>query len=168
MTGLSTGFSTSVPQFNVVVNRDKAGTLGVPVDGIFQSLSAFLGGLQINNVTLFGRVYKVMIQAEPEFRMTPASISGIYVRSAGGGMVPLSTLVTVSPSTGPSLIPRYNGYYAAEVDGQAPFGASSGQAIIAMEAVAQTALPAGYGYEWTGLALQEKEASGAQTLRGCE
>ncbi len=164
VTALSTGFSTSVPQFNVVVNRDKAGTLGVPVNGIFQSLSAFLGGLQINNVTLFGRVYKVMIQAGPEFRMTPASIGGIYVRSAGGGMVPLSTLVTVSPSTGPSLIPRYNGYYAAEVDGQAPFGASSGQAITAMEAVAQTALPAGYGYEWTGLALQEKEASGAQTL----
>ncbi len=164
VTGLSTGFSTSVPQFTVVVNRDKAGTLGVPVDGIFQSLSAFLGGLQINNLTLFGRVYKAMIQAGPEFRMTPASIGGIYVRSASGQMVPLSTLVTVSPSTGPNLIPRYNGYYAAEVDGQAPFGASSGQAITAMEAVARTALPAGYGYEWTGLALQEKEASGAQTL----
>ncbi len=164
MTGLSTGFSTSVPQFTVVVNRDKAGTLGVPVDSIFQSLSAFLGGLPINNVTLFGRVFKVMMQAVPEFRMTPASIGGIYVRSGGGAMVPLSTLVMVSPSTGPSLVFRYNGYYAAEVDGQAPFGASSGQAITAMEAVAKTALPAGYGYEWTGLALQEKEARGAQTL----
>ncbi|TLZ68136.1 MAG: efflux RND transporter permease subunit, partial [Methanobacteriota archaeon] len=164
VTALSTGFTTSVPQFNVAVNRDKAGTLGVPVDGIFQGLAAYLGGLQINNVTLFGRVYKAMIQAEPQFRLTPASIGGIYVRSSSGSMVPLNTLVTVAPTTGPTLIPRYNGYYAAEVDGQAPFGASSSQAITAMEAVARTALPAGYGFEWTGLALQEKEASGAQTL----
>jgi multidrug efflux pump subunit AcrB len=105
-----------------------------------------------------------MIQAEPQFRLSPASIGGIYVRNNSGAMVPLSTLVTVGSTTGPTLIPRYNGYYAAEVDGQAPFGASSSQAITAMEAVARTALPAGYGYEWTGLALQEKEASGAQTL----
>ncbi|HYM91134.1 MAG TPA: efflux RND transporter permease subunit, partial [bacterium] len=163
VTALSTGFSASVPQFNVAVNRDKAGTLGVPVDSIFQNLSAFLGGLQINNVTLFGRVYKAMIQDAPQYRMTPASIGEIYVRSANGGMVPLSTLVTVSPTTGPVLIPRYNGYYAAEVDGQAPFGASSARAINAMEQIAQT-LPAGYGYEWTGLAYQEKQAAGATSL----
>jgi len=164
VTALSTGFSTTVPQFNVVVNRDKAGTLGVPVDSVFQNLGAFLGGLQINNVTLFGRVYKVMIQADPAFRMEPASIRGIYVRSNSGDMVPLSTLATVTPGTGPSLVSRYNGYYAAEVDGQAPFGASSSQALTAMEAIARTALPAGYGYEWTGLALQEKQAAGAQAL----
>jgi len=162
--GLSTGFSTSVPQFNVVLNRDKAGTLGVPVDSIFQNLSAYLGGLPVNNVTLFGRVYKAMIQAEPQYRMTPASIGGIFVRSSGGAMVPLSTLASVVPATGPSLIPRYNGYYAAEVDGQAPFGASSRTAISAMEQVAKATLPAGYGYEWTGLALQEKEAGAAQSL----
>jgi hydrophobe/amphiphile efflux-1 (HAE1) family protein len=164
VTALSTGFSTSTPQFTVDVNRDKAGTLGVPVDSIFQNMAAYLGGLQVNNVTLFGRVYKTMIQAEPQFRATPASIGGIYVRSTSGAVVPLSTLVTVGPTTGPILISRYNGYYAAEVDGQAPFGASSGQAITAMEAVAKTALPPGYGYEWTGLALQEQEARGAQTL----
>jgi hydrophobe/amphiphile efflux-1 (HAE1) family protein len=164
VTALSTGFSTSVPQFTVAVNRDKAGTLGVPVDSIFQNLAAYLGGLQVNNVTLFGRVYKTMIQAEPQFRVTPASIGGIYVRGNSGTIMPLSTLVSVAPTTGPILISRYNGYYAAEVDGQAPFGASSGQAIAAMEAVAKTALPAGYGYEWTGLALQEQEARGAQTL----
>jgi hydrophobe/amphiphile efflux-1 (HAE1) family protein len=161
---LSTGFSTSVPQFTVVVNRDKAGTLGVPVESIFQNMAAYLGGLQVNNVTLFGRVYKTMIQAEPQFRVTPASISGIYVRSNSGTIVPLSTLVSVGPTTGPILISRYNGYYAAEVDGQASVGASSGQAIAAMDAVSKTALPAGYGYEWTGLALQEQEARGAQTL----
>ncbi len=163
VTALSTGFSTSVPQFNVVANRDKAAALGVSVDSIYQGLSAFLGGLPINNVTLFGRVYKVMIQAEPEARMTPSNIGGIYVRNTAGGMVPLSTLVTVSPSTGRVLISRYNAYYAAEVDGQAPFGASSAQAITAMETVAKT-LPPGYGFEWTGLAYQERLAGSAQAL----
>ncbi|HLW48340.1 MAG TPA: efflux RND transporter permease subunit [bacterium] len=164
VTSLSTGFSTAVPQYNVDVNREKAGTLGVSVDNVFQSVGAFLGGLQINNVNLFGRVYKVMVQAEPAYRMTPDAIRGIYVRSGSGGMVPLSTLATVTPGTGPSLVTRYNGYYAAEIDGQAPFGASSARAITAMEAVAPAALPAGYGYEWTGLALQEKQASGTQAL----
>jgi multidrug efflux pump len=162
VTAMSTGFTTSVPQYNVVVNRDKAGTLGVPIDGLFQSLGAFLGGVQINNVNLFGRVFKAMIQADTPFRMTPASIRGIYVRTNGGDMVPLSTLATVNATAGPVLIPRYNAYYAAEVDGQAPFGASSARAISAMEQVAKTVLPAGYGYEWTGLAVQEKEASGSQ------
>jgi hydrophobe/amphiphile efflux-1 (HAE1) family protein len=164
VTSLSTGFSTGVPQFNVDVNREKAGTLGVPIDSVFQSVGAFLGGLQINNVNLFGRVYKVMVQAEPQYRMTPDDIRGIYVRSSTGDMVPLSTLATVTQGTGPSLVTRYNGYYASEVDGQAPFGASSARAITAMEAVGAKALPAGYGYDWTGLAFQEKQASGAQTL----
>jgi len=164
VTSLSTGFSTAVPQYNVEVNRDKAGTLGVPVDSVFQSVGAFLGGLPVNNVNLFGRVYKVMVQAEPAYRMTPDSIRGIYVRNSAGDMVPLSTLATVTPGTGPNLVTRYNAYFTAEVDGQAPFGASSARAITAMEAVGSHALPAGYGYEWTGLALQEKQASGAQTL----
>ncbi len=164
VTSLSTGFSTNVPQYDVELNREKATTLGVPVDSVFQDLAAFLGGLQINNVNLFGRVNKVVIQAEPQYRMTPDDIRGIYERSSNGQMVPLNTLATVTPTTGPSLVSRYNGYYAAEVDGQAPFGASSGRAITAMEAVGAKTLPAGYAYEWTGLALQEIQAGGAQAL----
>jgi len=164
ITSLSTGFSTSVPQYNVAVNRDKAGAFGVPVDSVFQSVGAFLGGLPINNVNLFGRVYKVMIQAEPAYRMTPNSIGALYVRNSSGAMVPLSTLATVTPGTGASLVTRYNGYYAAEVDGQAPFGSSAARAITAMEAAGASALPAGYGFDWTGLALQEKQAAGAQGL----
>ncbi|HXX39864.1 MAG TPA: efflux RND transporter permease subunit [bacterium] len=164
VTSLSTGLRTTTPRYNVVVNRDKTATLGVSLDSVYNSLSAFLGGLQINNVTLFGRVYKVMIQAEPAFRMTGGNIGELYVRAASGGMVPLSTLVTVTPDTGPATITRYNGYYAAEIDGQAPFGASSARAIDTMEQVARTAIPAGYGYEWTGLAYQEKQAGGTQAL----
>ncbi|HKX17991.1 MAG TPA: efflux RND transporter permease subunit [bacterium] len=164
VTSLSTGFSTSVPQYNVDVNRDKAGSLGVPIDSIFQSVGALLGGVQINNVNLFGRVYKVMIQADPAYRMTPHNVDAFYVRNNNGAMVPLSTLATVTRGTGPSLVVRYNGYYAAEVDGQAPFGASSARAITAMEGVGASTLPSGYGYEWTGLAYEEKQASGAQAL----
>jgi len=164
VTSLSTGFTTNVPQYNVSVNRQKAGTLGVPIDSIFQNLGAFLGGVQGNNVNLFGRVYKVTLQAEPQYRMTPASIGGIYARASSGQMVPLSTLASVAPTTGPTIVTRYQGYYAAEVDGQAPFGASTGLAITAMNAVGKTALPAGYGYEWTGLALQEIQAGGAQSV----
>jgi hydrophobe/amphiphile efflux-1 (HAE1) family protein len=164
VTSLTTGFSTNVPQYDVEINRQKTTTLGVPVDSVFQDLAAFLGGLQINNVNLFGRVYKVMVQAEPEYRMTPESIGGIYERSNTGQMVPLNTLATVTSTTGPSLVTRYNGYYAAEVDGQAPVGGSSGRAITAMEQVGARALPPGYGSDWTGLALQEIEAGGAQSL----
>ncbi len=164
VTSISTGFRTTTPRYNVTLNRDKAGTLGVSVDSIYQSLSALLGGLQINNVTLFGRIFKVMIQAEPSYRMTAASIGDFFARTNAGGMVPLSTLVSVAPGAGPSLVTRYNGYYAAEVDGQAPFGASSARAIDTMEQVARTALPPGYGYEWTGLAYQEKQAGSTQAL----
>lgn len=164
VTALSTSFDTSVPQYNVAVNRSKAGALGVPVDSVFTTLGAFLGGLQVNNVTLFGRVYKTVIQAEPAFRSDPADIGRLYVRGGSGAMVPLGTLVTVTPGTGPGLVSRYQGYDAAEVDGQAPFGASSAAAISTMEQVAATALPSGYGYEWTGLALQEKQAGSTQGL----
>ncbi len=164
VTSLSTGFRTTTPRYNVTLNRDKAGTLGVSVDSVYQSLSALLGGIQINNVTLFGRIFKVMIQAEPAYRMSASSIGDFFVRTNAGGMVPLSTLVSVAPGTGPSLVTRYNGYYAAEVDGQAPFGASSARAIDTMEQVARTALPAGFGYEWTGLAYQEKQAGSTQAL----
>ena len=164
VTSLNTAFTTNVPQYNVDLNREKATTLGVPVDSVFQDLAAFLGGIQINNVNLFGRVYKVAVQAEPQYRMTPESIRGIYARSiTSGNMVPLNTLATVTPVTGPNLVSRYNGYYASEIDGQAPFGASSSRAITVMEKVGKT-LPRGYGYEWTGLALQEVEAASTQGL----
>jgi hydrophobe/amphiphile efflux-1 (HAE1) family protein len=161
---VSTSFSTTVPQINVDVDRNKAGVLGVPVSSVLGDLGEYLGGLEINNVTLFGRVYKTMLQIDPRYATNPASIGALWVRGAAGNMVPLSTLVKITPGTGPNLITRYNTYYAVEVDGQAPFGASSARAISAMEAVSRTALPAGYGFEWTGLALQEEEAGSTQAL----
>jgi HAE1 family hydrophobic/amphiphilic exporter-1/multidrug efflux pump len=162
--GLFTGFRTSVPQLKLDLDRDKTKTLGIPVNTVFDALQTFLGGLLVNDFNRFGRTYKVKIQAEPEFRLTPASIASIYVRNADEQMVPLSTLVRVESVTGPDMIQRYNLFSAAEISGSVAPGYSSGQAIAAMEEVARTALPSGFGFEWTGTAFQEKLASGTQAL----
>jgi multidrug efflux pump len=161
--GMYSPFRTTVPQLDVELDRDKIKTIGVPVSSVLQGLSAYLGGVIVNNFNLYGRVYKVMVQAEPEFRLTPDNIKNIYVANVEGQMVPLGTLAFVRSVTGPDLIQRYNVYRTAEVDGQAAPGFSSGQAIAAMEEVGKT-LPPGYGYDWTGLAFQEKQAGAAQGL----
>jgi HAE1 family hydrophobic/amphiphilic exporter-1/multidrug efflux pump len=162
--GLFTGYRTTVPQLKLDLDRDKTKTLGIPVNTVFDSLQTYLGGLLVNDFTRFGRTYKVKIQAEPEFRLSPESIASIYVRNADDQMVPLSTLVLLESVTGPDMIQRYNLFPAAEISGAPAPGYSSGQALAAMEETATTALPTGFGYEWTGTAFQEKLASGAQAL----
>lgn len=161
---LYTGFRTTVPQIRLDIDRDKARTLGVPIDQVFQSLQICLGGLLVNDFTRFGRTYKVIIQAEPEFRAGPESIGLIHVRTGAGSMVPLSTLSTSFDVSGPDLIPRYNMFRTAEISGSAAPGYSSGQALAAMEELARDHLPQGYGFEWTNIAYQEKESGGAQGM----
>jgi hydrophobe/amphiphile efflux-1 (HAE1) family protein len=161
---LFTGFRATVPQIELDLDRDKAKTLGIPINEIFESLQIYLGGLQVNDFNLFGRTYKVMVQAEPEFRANPENLKQIYVRNADGAMVPLNTLVKIAATTGPDLIQRYNMYRTAEINGAAAPGYSSGQALAAMEQVAAADLPQGYGHEWTGTAFQEKQAGGAQAV----
>jgi len=163
LAGLFTAFRTTVPQVKVDLDREKVKTLGIPVNTVFDSLQTYLGGLLVNDFNRFGRTWKVKVQAEPEFRRAPQNIRNIHVRTQAGSMVPLSTLATVKPSVGPDMLQRYNLLRAAEVSGAAAPGYSSGQALQAMEEVAQATLPQGFGYEWTGTAFQEKEASGAQT-----
>ena len=152
-------FQANVPQVKLDIDRDKVKTLGIPLKSVFEALQLYLGGFMINEFNLFGRVYKVMAQAEPEFRRDPENIGDIYVRTMDKTMVPLSTLVKVSSVTGPILIKRYNMFRTAELSGQYAPGYSSGDAIAAMERLSQK-LPSGFGYEWTGLAFQEKLASG--------
>lgn len=164
LTGLYSAFSASVPQIKVDLDREKALTIGAPVSSIFNSLQTYMGGLQVNDFNKFGRTYKVMLQAEPEYRLTADSIKSIYVRGASGQMVPMSTLANIKPTTGPSLIQRFNLYRTAEISGAAAEGYSSGQAITAMESSAKTSLPQGFGFEWTGTAFQEKEAGSSQLL----
>ena len=118
--------------------------------------------LFVNQFNLFGRTWRVYIQAEPEFRSTTDGIAQIYTRTADGLMVPLSTITRVGETTGPDTIVRYNLYRTAEINGAAAPGFSSGQAIGLMEQLAREALPPGTGFEWTGTAFQEKESAGKQ------
>jgi multidrug efflux pump len=108
-------FQANVPQVKLDVDRDKVQTLGIPLRSVFDGLQLYLGGYMINDFNKFGRVYRVMVQAKPEFRQNPEDIAGIYVRNATGQMVPLSTLVNVGSQTGPILLNRYNMFRAAEL-----------------------------------------------------
>jgi len=158
-----TAFRPGVPQLDAQVDRTKAKALGVPLSDVFTSLQIFLGSLYVNDFNAFGRVYRVQLQAEPSYRATPSDVARLYVRSQAGQnghagqMVPLSTLVTVRPITGPDTISHYNLYRSAEIAGDTGPGASSGQAIAAMADLARR-LPSGMAYEWSGLAFQEIEA----------
>jgi len=156
---VSTTFQPSTPQVKVELDREKARTLGVPVDSVFQTLQAYLSGLYVNDFVKFGRVYKVFLQAEPQYTNEPNDIGKFFVRNNEGGMVPLSTLVNVSKMSGPNFATRFNLYLAAEMMGAPAPGYSSAQALKAMEEVMAT-MPANVGYEWSGLTLQEKKSEG--------
>jgi multidrug efflux pump subunit AcrB len=114
----------------------------------------------VNDFNAFGRTWQVLVQAEPEFRTQPSDINRFYVRNAEGGMVPLGTLATVKATAGPAVVYRYNRYRAIQIMGGPAPGYSSGQAVKAMEEVADSVLPSGYSYEWTGTTYQEKAAQG--------
>jgi HAE1 family hydrophobic/amphiphilic exporter-1 len=156
---LTTTFDPATPQVKVELDREKARTLGVTVDNVFNTLQTYLGGLYVNDFVRFGRVYKVFLQAEPQFTDKPEDIGQFYVRNNDGGMVPLSTLVKVSKMSGPNVVTRFNLYNAAEIMGSPAQGYSSGQAIKAIEEVMKT-MPSETGYEWAGLTLQEKKSEG--------
>jgi len=156
---ISSTFQPTTPQLKVELDREKARTLGVPVDSVFQTLQAYLSGLYVNDFVKFGKVYKVFLQARPEYTNEPTDIGRFYVRNNDGEMVPLSTLVTVSKMSGPNFVTRFNLYLAAEMMGAPAPGYSSAQALAAMEEI-MAEMPANVGYEWSGLTLQEKKSEG--------
>ncbi len=153
-------FRPNVPAYKVDVDLAKVQTMGIPVTEAYNTLQTFLGGLYVNDFNAFGRTWQVLVQAEPEFRKQPSDIGRFWVRNGAGDMVPLSTLSSVTPTAGPEVVYRYNRYRAVQLLGGPSPGASSGQAVGAMEQLATTGLPAGFGYEWTGTTYQEKEAQG--------
>lgn len=161
LAAMFTSFRPDVPQVNLDVDRDKVKTLGIPLNQVFQTLQTYLGSFYVNQFNLYGRTWRVYVQAEFPYRSSPADLGSLYVRSQAGKMVPLSTLVTASSTTAPNVITRYNVYRASEIQGQAAPGYSSGQALAAMEDIAKN-LPAGSGFSWTGTAYQEKESGGQQ------
>jgi HAE1 family hydrophobic/amphiphilic exporter-1/multidrug efflux pump len=159
LTRVFTQFNTRTPQIEFVLDRERAKTLGVSISSIFASLQTFLGGSYINDFNLYGRTYKVTAQAQAEARAVPDSVNGLYVRTAQGDMVPLSTLVSIKPKLGPEFIERFNVFRAVTINGSPAPGYSSGQATQAMEELARD-LPSGYGYDWTGTTYQEKISGG--------
>ncbi len=154
-------FTAEVPQIELEIDRLQAKALGVPVSEIFDSLQAQLGSLYVNDFNKFGRVYRVIIQAESDFRDDREDIGRIYVRSADGVMVPLRTLTRTTSILGPESLTRYNVFRAAKVNGSPGPGFSTGQAIAAVEQLAERVLPDGMGFEWSGMTYQEIR-SGAQ------
>jgi HAE1 family hydrophobic/amphiphilic exporter-1 len=153
-------FAADTPQIYLDIDRDKAQVLGVRITDIFNALQSTLGSYYVNDFNVFGRTWQVNVQAEKPFRNNVDDIYQIYVRNAQGGMVPIRALAEAKLVQGPQAVVRYNGYRGAIVNGSPKPGFSSGQALAAMERVSATTLPPGFGFEWTGIALQEKAASG--------
>jgi multidrug efflux pump len=157
-------FRANVPQIYINVDRVKAKQENVSVTDIFQALQVYLGGLYINDFNYLGRTWHVMAQADAPFRATVAQISRLQTRNVAGQMVPLGAISEIEDLVGPDRIQRYDLYSSADIIGAAAPGYSSGQALDAMEEVANANLPRQYSYEWTDLAFQEKAASGLAFL----
>ncbi len=158
LAGVFTTFNTRSPQVYVNLDREKAQQLNVPIGNVLQALQVFIGSAYVNDFTSSGRSFQVNAQADAPFRVDPADLTRIKVRSAAGALVPLGTLVTISDNTGPYTVNRHNLYTAVSIQGQAVPGVSSGAALDKMEEIAARVLPPGVGFEWTDLAYQEKNA----------
>jgi HAE1 family hydrophobic/amphiphilic exporter-1 len=153
---VTTTFSADSPQLYVDINRTMAESLGVTIDDVFQTLQTYLGSTYVNQFNKFNQSFQVRVQGEASHRRELQDIAALYVANRSGQMVPLGALVSVHRMLGPELITRHNLYPSASVVGSAAPGLSSGQALDAMERVTVANLPLGAGYDWTGLAYQEK------------
>ena len=153
-----TTFSTSTPRIDADIDREKAEILGVQDSQVFAALQTYLASSYVNDFNYLGRTYQVRAQADWPFRQTEADLGELKTRSASGAMAPLASFVTLKRTTGPYRAPRYNMYPAAEVQGSAAPGRSTGEALDGMEKIARASLPPGFGYEWTDLAYQQKTA----------
>jgi hydrophobe/amphiphile efflux-1 (HAE1) family protein len=163
LTQLISTISANTPQIYVDLDRAKASSLGVPINEIYTALQSLFGSYYVNNFNKFGRVYRVLLMAQPKWREKPTDIEQIYVKSKTGQMVPLKTLVVIKNYSGPNLISRFNTFPAAKINGSAAAGYSSGEALNAMEEVAHQVLPEDMSYSWGGESYQEKASGGTST-----
>jgi hydrophobe/amphiphile efflux-1 (HAE1) family protein len=161
LTGIFTTFQTNTLQLFVNLDRFKTRSLGVQISDVFSTLQSLLGSLYVNDFNKFGRVFKVMIQAEPSYRKSVSDIGDLYVRSVQGNMIPLKSLIDVEYSQGPSLVSRFNGFVATKINGGAAPGYSSGEAMDVMEMLAKEVLPGDMSYSWSGQSYQEKKSGGS-------
>ena len=159
--GAFTPFNAMSPQIKVELDRTKAEYLGVPLLRVNETLQSYMAPVFVNDMNLMGRVWRVTAQADAPYRRSVADLAALKTRAANGDMVPLGSVATFSEGTAPFRVPRYNLYPAAEIQGSTKPGYSTGQTIAAMEELLKARLPAGFDYEWTELALQEKHAGGS-------
>jgi len=155
---MNNNFQANVPQLILDVNREKVKYLTVRLEDVFGTLQAYLGSAYVNDFNKFGRVWKVMIQADQQFRSHVDDVNRLQVRNGSGRMIPLRSLMSVKETAGPKTIYRYNMYPAATITGQGSPGVSSNQANAAMEAAADKTLPSTMGYEWSGVTFQQQAA----------
>jgi len=164
LAGVYTFFDTGTPRVKADIDRDKAQMLGVAPSSIFETLQVYLGSAFVNDFNLLGRTYRVTAQADAPFRDDASDIAALYTRSNNGAMVPLGSVATLSDTTGPYRVTRYNLVPAVAVDGDTAPGYSSGQSLETMEQVAAEMLPRGYDVEWTGIAYQQDTAGNTAAL----
>lgn len=157
-------FRSSSPQVFLDIDKAKVLKLGVSLADLNTTLGAFLGGAYVNDFNRFGRLYKVYVQAEPEYRLNDEALRSFFVRNAEGEMVPLSTLITATRTYGPEFTNRFNLYRSADINGQAAEGYSSAQALDALERVAAEVLPSDMSYTWTEMSYQEKASQGSGAI----
>ena len=164
--GVNSTFNGNSQQLFVDLDRSKAELLGIPVSDVFQTMQAYFGSQVVGQFTQYSRVWWVMIQADADYRANPADFDKVYLRSASGANVPLSTLITVRYIAAPKLITRFNGFPAVKITGNAAPGYSSGQAIKAMESIGDeiAGTTGEFSYAWGGQALQEKESGSTSSV----
>ena len=157
-------YNTGSPRIAADVDRDKALMMGVQPSEVFNTLGVYLGSAYVNDFNYLGRTFRVTAQAEPTARDDIADIANLKTRSVSGAMVPIGSVANLREDSGPARVVRYNLFPASELQGQAAPGVSSGEALAHMEKMAEAALPPGFSYEWTGLALQEQQSAGGATI----
>jgi HAE1 family hydrophobic/amphiphilic exporter-1 len=164
LTGLFTSFTSNDPQYLVHIHREKAKSLQVPLGQISDALQVYMGSVYVNDFDFNNRTYRVYVQADAPFRAKAKDISQYYLRSDAGKMIPLDNVVDVEQTGNPQVISHFNLFRSAEIDGSAAPGKSSGDAILAMEALAKKNLPNGMTFDWSGLSLEEIQSSGKAAI----
>lgn len=164
LAGLFTSFTANDPLVQVVIDRQKAQAMNVPLSQISDTLQVYMGSQYVNDFNFNNRSYRVYIQADKQFRSETQDLRSYYVRSAGGQMVPLDNLVTITQSSGPQVISHFNLFRSAEIVGSAAPGYSSSEGLTAMQNLAKKQMMQGMEYSWSGLALEEIESGGKATI----
>lgn len=157
LTAMRTTINTNVPQYLIDVNIEKAKTLGIEINDIFTTIQASFGNSYANDFNLFGRTYRVNVQAESTFREDVQNYNDVFVRTSDAKLVPISSIATIKRIIGPSIVQKFNMFQAAQISGQPAAGYSSGEALKIIEQVAKEVLPTGYTIAWSGTSYQEKQ-----------